>query len=93
MIGTHFFILVRPSKRAGRPLLHFNRWESPARSYGAEGESSSTIDPDAPADETIDLDTRSPFPCVRAPRPGDAFDRGMEGRSTPLNDSSGRRSH
>ena len=46
-----------------------------------------TLDPDAPRDETIDLDTLFPPFWVRAPVPSDRFvPLGMGGRSTPLND-------
>jgi tRNA(Ile)-lysidine synthase len=46
-----------------------------------------TLDPDAPRDETIDLDRVASPLCVRAPQPGDRFGPlGMEGRMKPLND-------
>jgi tRNA(Ile)-lysidine synthase len=46
-----------------------------------------TIDPDAPRDETIDLDRVRPPLCVRGPRDGDRFEPlGMGGQGMPLND-------
>ncbi|HMB03376.1 MAG TPA: ATP-binding protein, partial [Isosphaeraceae bacterium] len=46
-----------------------------------------TLDPDAPRDESIDLDRLNPPLWVRAAVPGDRFEPlGMDGRSTPLND-------
>jgi tRNA(Ile)-lysidine synthase len=46
-----------------------------------------TLDPDAPRDETIDLDRVAPPLCVRAPRPGDRFNPlGLGTSETPLND-------
>jgi tRNA(Ile)-lysidine synthase len=45
------------------------------------------LDPDAPRDESIDLDRIEPPLSVRAPVPGDRFQPlGMAGRTTPLND-------
>jgi tRNA(Ile)-lysidine synthase len=46
-----------------------------------------TLDPDAPRDESIDLDRLVPPLQVRSALPGDRFEPlGMDGRSTPLND-------
>src|SRR5581483_3034768 len=46
-----------------------------------------TLDPDAPRDESIDLDRLVPPLWVRSAVPGDRFEPlGMDGRSTPLND-------
>ncbi len=54
-----------------------------------------TLDPDAPRDETIDLDRLAPIRtasqgvqlCIRAPMPGDRFaPLGMDDREKPLND-------
>ncbi len=46
-----------------------------------------TLDPDAPRDETIDLDRVSPPLLIRSPVAGDRFEPlGMEGKATPLND-------
>jgi len=46
-----------------------------------------TLDPDAPRDESIDLDRVVPPLEVRGPAPGDRFNPlGMPGRETPLND-------
>ena len=46
-----------------------------------------TLDPGAPCDETVDLDTLVPPLLVRGPAAGDRFEPlGMDGRSTPLND-------
>jgi tRNA(Ile)-lysidine synthase len=46
-----------------------------------------TLDPDAPRDESVDLDRLAPPLWVRSASPGDRFEPlGMGGRSTPLND-------
>ena len=46
-----------------------------------------TLDPGAPCDERVDLDTLVPPLLVRGPADGDRFEPlGMDGRSTPLND-------
>jgi tRNA(Ile)-lysidine synthase len=46
-----------------------------------------TLDPDAPRDETVDLDRLFGPLWVRAPVAGDRFaPLGMDGKSTPLND-------
>jgi tRNA(Ile)-lysidine synthase len=46
-----------------------------------------TLDPDAPRDESIDLDRVVPPLLVRSALPGDRFEPlGMDGRSMPLND-------
>jgi len=54
--------------------------------WGA-GKVTTSLEPGAPRDETIDLDRIVPPLCVRASVPGDRFEPlGMKGRSTPLND-------
>ena len=54
--------------------------------WGA-GQVVATFEPDAPRDETIDLDRVVGPIWVRAPVAGDHFEPlGMDGRSTPLND-------
>ena len=46
-----------------------------------------TLDPDAPRDETIDLDRVSPPLLIRSPVAGDRFEPlGMDGNGTPLKD-------
>src|SRR5262249_40873099 len=46
-----------------------------------------TLEPTAPRDETLDLDTLALPLLVRRPVAGDRFEPlGMDGRSTPLND-------
>jgi tRNA(Ile)-lysidine synthase len=51
------------------------------------GKITTAVEPDAPRDETIDLDRIASPLRVRAPVPGDRFaPLGMGGRSTPLND-------
>jgi tRNA(Ile)-lysidine synthase len=55
-------------------------------SWGA-GTITTSLDPDAPRDETIDLDRIVPSLVVRAAVPGDRFEPlGMSGRTTPLRD-------
>jgi tRNA(Ile)-lysidine synthase len=52
-----------------------------------DGRVVATLDPDAPREETLDLDHLHAPLCVRAPVPGDRFaPLGMDGQSTPLND-------
>lgn len=61
--------------------------ELPGSTAWIAGRIVATLDPDAPRDETLDLDRLVTPLSVRAPLPGDRFQPlGMGGQSTPLND-------
>ena len=61
--------------------------EIPGSALWPDGRVVLTLDPDAPRDETIDLDRVSPPLLVRAPLPGDRFNPlGLGDREQPLND-------
>jgi len=85
------FILKRIGMRG-----HSSDWPVPIERFPLEvpgtlpwftGKITTLLEPDAPRDETIDLDTIALPLWVRAPVPGDRFEPlGMRGGSTPLND-------
>ena len=61
--------------------------ELPGSAPWIDGRVVTTLDPDAPRDETLDLDRLVGPLSVRAPLPGDRFQPlGMGEQSTPLND-------
>jgi tRNA(Ile)-lysidine synthase len=88
---SSLFILDRSSAPAETLSWPITGQEVPLQLPGATAWLGSqivtTLDPDDPRDETVDLDRLVAPLWVRAPVPGDRFEPlGMEGRSTPLND-------
>jgi tRNA(Ile)-lysidine synthase len=62
-------------------------FEVPGSAPWLGGRVVATLDPDAPRDESLDLDRLDPPLRVRSAVPGDRFEPlGMDGRSTPLGD-------
>ena len=87
-VGPEFFTL---SRATGPPEAPPPRLNIPLTLPGAAdwpgGRVVVTTEPDAPRDETVDLDRLDPPLCVRSPEPGDRFaPLGLNGRSQPLND-------